>query len=364
MEGLPIMSNTYFPVKTETYGIVYLARLKMTENTTTAEHAIAKGDLKLLRQIRMQHPLLQLGAVACAIASRHGHLHIIQWLLSSNPPCEWDETMYSEAAEHGHLEVLQWLQHWNLNLPENLKVRNQMRVCYYAAKGGQLEILKWARSCNPPFPWNHRVCFIAASNGHLEVLQWLRAQDPPCEWNTSVCSEAADGDHLKVIQWARSQDPPCPWNEWTCHVATLGGRTHILEWLRSQDPPCPWDYRCIIVNFGWQLSASLPWMICCDRDELPKQILGFSGYSDAIRPLHSMLVVGILESIHLTRVGDVVPKDIVLLIGSYIDVQSLMFDRDAKLIVLDTIASSYRTTCTQRPVLGRWIKLMQQLLRG
>ena len=78
--------------------------------------------------------------------------------------------------------------------------------------GGHLNVLQWLRSQDPPCPWDKYACSGAAERGHLNVLQWLRSQSPPCVWDEDACSGAAKGGHLNVLQWLRSQDPPCPWD--------------------------------------------------------------------------------------------------------------------------------------------------------
>ena len=88
----------------------------------------------------------------------------------------------------------------------------QNYACSRAAMGGHLNVLQWLRSQNPPCVWDECACSGAAMGGHLGVLQWLRSQDPPCPRNRWACSRAVMGGHLDVLQWLRSQDPPCPWD--------------------------------------------------------------------------------------------------------------------------------------------------------
>ena len=68
----------------------------------------------------------------------------------------------------------------------------------YAAAGGHLGVLQWARTQDPPCPLDERTCTRAAAGGHLGVLQWLRAQDPPCPWDAGTCVGAASHGHLGV----------------------------------------------------------------------------------------------------------------------------------------------------------------------
>jgi hypothetical protein len=137
------------------------------------------------------------------------------------------------AVRGGHVCTLGWLLSRDVLLPNV--------VCNLAAEAGHLSMLQYLRSLEPPCPWNVGTCSIAAWNGHLHVLQWARAQPEPCPWDEETCSYAAANGHLHVLQWARSQPEPCPWDEDTCAGAAANGHLHVLQWARSQAEPCPWD---------------------------------------------------------------------------------------------------------------------------
>ena len=94
-----------------------------------------------------------------------------------------------------------------------------------AAFGGHLEVLQWIRSEDPPCPWNSRVCrlllvkvtwrscagrgasavdeevpYAAAQGGHLKVLKWLIKEG--CPHDKHLCREyAAHGGTRKVLEW-------------------------------------------------------------------------------------------------------------------------------------------------------------------
>jgi hypothetical protein len=171
----------------------------------------------------------------CYKAAQGGHLAVLQWLRSQDPPCPWSALACSCAAGSGHLEVLQWLRSQDSPCPWSSS------ACDHASRSGHLAVLQWLRSQDPPCPWSSSACYLAAQNGHLAVLQWLRSQDPPCPWSELACAYAAGSGHLEVLQWLRSQDPPCPWSYLACYSAVRDGQLAVLQWLRSQDPPCPWD---------------------------------------------------------------------------------------------------------------------------
>merc|ERR1711907_284901 len=80
-------------------------------------------------------------------------------------------------------------------------------TCAEAAEGGHLEVLKWARSQDPPCPWNKWTCEGAAKGGHLDVLKWARSQDPPCPWSRDECRERARRyGHQHVVDWIDQQE--------------------------------------------------------------------------------------------------------------------------------------------------------------
>ncbi len=65
-------------------------------------------------------------------------------------------------------------------------------LCDVTSAFGHVHILQWLRSQDPPCPWNENTCSFAAGNGHLHLLQWLRSLDPPCPWVEKACSYAAE----------------------------------------------------------------------------------------------------------------------------------------------------------------------------
>jgi len=110
-------------------------------------------------------------------------------------------------------------------------------TCSNAAKGGHLDVLKWLRSQDPPCPWSEATCAEAASNGQLDVVKWLRSQNPPCPWNEWTTYFAAENGHFDVLKWLHSQNPPCPWNERTTYFAEDNDHFDVLKWLVENGCP-------------------------------------------------------------------------------------------------------------------------------
>jgi hypothetical protein len=208
--------------------------LHMRWDFITAYAAIAGGVVDVATRFAGAGYFSQ-NVCACTLAAGNGHLEMLKWARSQDPPCPWDEETCSRAAENGHLDVLKWARSQDPPCPWDAS------TCSRAAENGHLDVLQWARSQDPPCPWDEWTCSSAARSGHLDVLKWLRAQDPSCPWDEWTCSSAAENGHLDVLLWARSQDPPCAWDTRTCSWAAYNGHLDVLKWARSQDPPCPWD---------------------------------------------------------------------------------------------------------------------------
>lgn len=176
-------------------------------------------------------------------AARGGHLHMLEWLLSTHVCVgdrEWrtDPVFHalvysygplvcSAAAAGGHLRVLQFCREkgipWGHSTPSS------------AARGGHLAVLRWAfqHGCRVD---RRLVCHIAARRGDVNVLQWALDQGFPVldRW---VCSAAAAGGHLELLQWLRERG--APWDKWTILKAARGQHVTVLEWARANGCPEP-----------------------------------------------------------------------------------------------------------------------------
>ena len=70
------------------------------------------------------------------------------------------------------------LLEWARNIGDNFSYPWNELTCAFAARDGHLDVLKWARSQEPPCPWDEWTCsnaiHNAAQNGHLHVVEWVR----------------------------------------------------------------------------------------------------------------------------------------------------------------------------------------------
>lgn len=167
-----------------------------------------------------------MGASACSAAAAGGHLDILQYLRSHNPPCPWHP-----SPADGYLGRWQHLKQpiW------------QFGAAYAAARAGHLEILQWLLLQDTPCPIDDIALEAAAAAGHMSVLQWLVGwMQQPSEQQQQLTliegtlTAAAGAGQLATVQYLRSLTPPCPWDSSACAAAAECGRLDILQWLRSQ----------------------------------------------------------------------------------------------------------------------------------
>eukprot|EP00775_Hariotina_reticulata_P010754 gene10754-10910_t len=228
-------------------GIRFLCNEGLAWTEKMCSKASAGGHLDVLCWMRLQSPPCPWGsAAACAIAaSGGGHLPTLKYILQEHYLCPWDVSVCAEvAAQHGHLAVLQWLSTCS---PNSYLPLLDAGVCAEAAAAGHLEVLVWLRSQQPPVPWDPRTCILAAAAaGHVHVLNFLQDTAPADCWDDQVATVAARMSRLPVLRWLRGMRPtPCAWSERTCAEAAAAGRLDVLQYLRDQQSGsvCPWDER-------------------------------------------------------------------------------------------------------------------------
>ncbi|KAJ1435084.1 hypothetical protein B484DRAFT_325782 [Ochromonadaceae sp. CCMP2298] len=132
-------------------------------------HSIAAqhGHIGLLYALQSYH---HCGSDTCAAAARGGHVDVLQWLRSHDPPCPWDAVTSHAAAATGHLE------------------------------------LQWMRAQDPPCPWDEGACANAAAEGQLNVLKWLRAQEKQLNEGPDF-DFAAEEKQWEVLEWLETNFP-------------------------------------------------------------------------------------------------------------------------------------------------------------
>jgi hypothetical protein len=202
---------------------------------TFFEVALVNNDLESLIWLQSMFFFCPLNThKAIFFAIKNGNLEMLQWLISRKGVMT--EESYKFVAEFGRLDILMWL-YAQFPLDFN-KVKR--RLMYVAAYCGHVGIIKWLRSLNPPCQWDKNITFAAVEGGKLYTLKWLRSQDPPCPWNLDELYKRAlrHGD-IMLMKCLHSLTKSHPWNSNMCELAAKNGHLRMLRWLRCQDPPCP-----------------------------------------------------------------------------------------------------------------------------
>ena len=138
------------------------------------------------------------GPWTIAGAAARGHLEMIEYLRTLEPPCEWDEKACTEAAENARAETLKYLV--TNGCPSGAM------TCAFTARKGDLDLLAWLRERG--VPWDEQTTSGAAYNGHLHVLIWAREHG--CKWNWRTTYEAAYHGYLGCLKYALDRDCPLP----------------------------------------------------------------------------------------------------------------------------------------------------------
>jgi hypothetical protein len=68
----------------------------------------AAGDLQGVQWLVSQGCAADHASI-CSAAAKAGHLHILRFLRSLTPPCNWDSSTSTAAAAAGHTDVLQYM---------------------------------------------------------------------------------------------------------------------------------------------------------------------------------------------------------------------------------------------------------------
>lgn len=214
---------------------------KPEEDFCACDGAAIGGHLDILKWLRRKD--FRLYNTAAEIAARHGHLHIIQYMIETGVRVR-EEWVCNEAARGGHLKILQWLKEIGIG-SENENYRYAVPA---AAGKGDLQMLKWLKENGAQL--NAPACAAAAGKGNFHILRWLRKNG--CPWYAITISQAARYGHLNIIQYARRNG--CPWDSGACYEAAGGGHLHVLKWLYENG--CPWSCharREAVRNKDWKM---------------------------------------------------------------------------------------------------------------
>lgn len=210
----------------------------------------------------------------CLKAARHGHLPVIEWVLSRHD-LQFDTIRESRiaAAKGCHLNVLKWFDE---RFPYNA---NERSICMKAARYGHLSVLKHYKSfvqeCDAG------ICAKVAKGGHEDVFWWLLTKCPTPEYNKELFIAACAGGCLKIVKWLREEkgvgktDGGRPFPDWgkkASSRAALGGHLDVLKYLWEEG--CPHDCRTGMNAVQSGNIEMIWWILEKDQDSNPIWWLG------------------------------------------------------------------------------------------
>ena len=106
------------------------------------------------------------GKGICDLVCKSNNLVLLQQVVVEYP--EWKPTVdqIEFVISNGNLQLLQWMTGYYRYC--TLYINNRESCCI-AAKCGHLHVLQWLRSQDPPCPWDENTCCTVASCGHLHT---------------------------------------------------------------------------------------------------------------------------------------------------------------------------------------------------
>ncbi len=204
-------------------------------NRDGANKAAAQGHLDILKwRVSLYPPVLPDQYMDIHKIGIDGHLDVLKWLSTLFPPVLLDEEGVDYVAREGHLDILKWLSTLTPPILPNADSAD------FAAERGQLESLRWMASLKPPIRPSMRGPFglrLAASQGDIPTLGWAATLKPPILPDTKSANNAAAGGQLETLRWMASFRPPILPDFEGANYAARNGENAVLQWMASLNPP-------------------------------------------------------------------------------------------------------------------------------
>jgi hypothetical protein len=182
--------------------------------------AAEKGNLKILKWLYQQGMVMDVNTANYAAA--FGHLDILNWLTSLDPPVYPDSRGANATASRGFIFILEWLKD-NRIYPSLAGLDN-------AALKGHPNTVKWIVQHLNIIP-TAEIANSAAKNGHLEILNWL-AQQRVFPDRRGVLGVIGN-NHLKTLKWMAQQE--FQFDEEYANEAVTFGQLEIIKWFATQN---------------------------------------------------------------------------------------------------------------------------------
>lgn len=207
-----------------------------------------QGDLETAQWLRLEMPTtvnLQTLDDILQDLCREGHIHVIEWFLSTFTqvsPHLHGQAPFEEASKCGHLYLLQWLL-FNFDPYREMALasKNYRWWLSQACQNGHYDVAKWLLGSFPEVKvMNFDYTFAqVCGHGHLTIAQLLLTEfpsiNPRFDEDRAFCN-ACKHNHLHVATWLKSKCPMIDHHlryEYPFRKACEGGYLELAMWLFS-----------------------------------------------------------------------------------------------------------------------------------
>ena len=204
-------------------------------NSSVANWAASGGHIDILDLLESLNPPIRADLNGANLASQNGHLEILRRLRSYTPSVVPTQAGIGCAIKNGHLHIVQ-----EFGMPHLLNIV----PTFTAPANGHVHILQYLNTLNPPYICTDGDLSEAAKNGRVNVLEYLESLPTPIRpINNNVVMVAACNGHLNVIKYfdklslEKNIHPPirCTSNE--LDAAIEFGHTDIAIHILNYTPP-------------------------------------------------------------------------------------------------------------------------------
>lgn len=246
----------------------------LSDNKQLLKGAARHGHLHILRWLvahRVTRVVTDKGrgfTLLLKIATKHGHLKVVRWWVEEN---NWHirrrdyEPLMVLAIESGSLELAQLL-HTALKGRHGLLEDHYLQMVNAAGQSGNLELFMWAVEAYEEVFGDITDAYMFAVQ-NLPMLQWLFDRNVSGFYEPHLCGAAMSCGKLDTVRWLRSKG--CPWDADACAYAARRGDLATLQWARATGAPWTrYTLYCAAQHavhtddptvFDWALAAGAPW---------------------------------------------------------------------------------------------------------
>lgn len=203
---------------------------------------------------------------ALDLASKSGHVHVLQWWRTSGLPLRYTDAALEQASAQGQVDVLEWWRTASLCNPRGHKPRDdpdhgsvsmaatgdestdrnsaelpalQLKVgksLIYAAQHGQAAAIRWWMSSGIPTVHEEAVARTASASGHVNILRvWKEIKGEKMQYDNQVLVGPTKMGHVDVLEWWKTSGYRVEYK--TCDIEealedSVGGQeeTRIRSW--------------------------------------------------------------------------------------------------------------------------------------